>query len=56
MEYNLKNIEKIEINKSNIIITYNDKSKHTIPKDKNNISFIKDLKNQNDSPIVDHCI
>jgi hypothetical protein len=57
MEYNLTNVEKIEVINKNIIITYTDNTKHTITVEDNvKVTFTKDLKNENDSPIVDHCI
>jgi len=54
-KYNLNNIQKITIIKDKIDIEYEDGTKFSI-NNKTEISFEKNLKNNNNAPIIDHCI
>lgn len=53
IEIPLDNIIEIFISNNNIEIKYEDGTKHNI---KGEARIIKGLSNNNDSPIVDHCI
>lgn len=52
----LNDIIRIELVKQSIIITYNDKTKRIIKNNNDVIVFEKDYINNNNSPIIDHCI
>jgi hypothetical protein len=54
-KYNLNHIEKITVIDNKIDIEYEDGTKFTI-NNPTNISFEKNLKNNNNAPIIDHCI
>lgn len=53
MEIKLDNIIKIVLKNGVTSVTYSDGTSHIINED---VTFIKDLRNTNDAPIVDHCI
>lgn len=50
----LNNIKELSIKDGKVNITYNDGSKMIIPAD--DVKFLADYKNLNDSPEIDHCI
>lgn len=52
-KYPLNKIKKIEKVGSVLIVTYDDDTKFQLDDD---VVFEKDLINNNDQPIVDHCI
>ncbi len=54
MTYPMKDIKEITITKTEVTVIYNDTTKMTI-KIQEEIKFIKDYINPNDSPITDHC-
>jgi hypothetical protein len=53
IEIPLDNIMEIFISKNSVEIKYEDGTKHTI---KDEVKIIRGLSNENDSPILDHCI
>ena len=55
MTYPLNNIKEIKISPQTVAVTYLDNTTMTI-KLKEWITFTKDYKNNNDQPIIDHCI
>ena len=52
-EFPLENIIEIIIDNGIVNIIYNDGNKHIV--NSNKVSFIKNYKNPNDKPIIDHC-
>lgn len=52
-EFNLDNVKEIEVKEGIVHILYLDGTTHVI---KENVKLVRNLINQNDSPIVDHCI
>lgn len=55
MEYPMKDIKEITITKTLVKVTYIDGTTMTIINIEDEIKFIKDYKNPNDSPPLDHC-
>lgn len=54
-KYNLDNVHKITIVDNHIQVEYLDGTKFTIT-NPTNVTFEKKLVNENDQPIIDHCI
>lgn len=54
-KYNLDNVHKITIVDDHIQVEYLDGTKFTIT-NPTNVTFEKKLVNENDQPIIDHCI
>ena len=52
-EFPLENINEIIIDNGIVNIIYNDGNKHIVNSSK--VRFIKNYKNPNDKPIIDHC-
>lgn len=52
-EFPLENINEIIIDNGIVKIIYNDGNKQTV--NSNKVRFIKNYKNPNDKPIIDHC-
>jgi len=52
-EFPLENINEIIIDNGIVNIIYNDGNKHIV--NLNKVKFIKNYKNPNDKPIIDHC-
>ena len=52
-EFPLENINEIFVDNGIVNIIYNDVNKHIV--NSNKIRFIKNYKNPNDRPIIDHC-
>ena len=52
-EFPLENINEIFVDNGIVNIIYNDGNKHIV--NSNKIRFIKNYKNPNDMPIIDHC-
>jgi hypothetical protein len=52
-EFNLDNVKEVLVKNGVVMILYEDGTKHTI---KDDVKLIKNIINQNEGPIVDHCI
>ena len=52
-EFPLENINEIIVDNGIVKIIYNDGNKQTV--NSNKVRFIKNYKNPNDKPIIDHC-
>lgn len=52
-EFPLENINEIIVENGIVKIIYNDGNKQTV--NSNKVRFIKNYKNPNDKPIIDHC-
>ena len=52
-EFPLENINEIIVDSGIVKIIYNDGNKQTV--NSNKVRFIKNYKNPNDKPIIDHC-
>ena len=52
-EFPLEQINEIIIDNGIVNIIYNDGNKHIV--NSNKVRFVKNYKNPNDKPIIDHC-